>query len=42
LDYVTGGVETVNPTVAISNSFGFGGGTACLAVRRHDASAAAR
>jgi len=32
LDYVTGGVETIDLEVATSNSFGFGGGNACLVV----------
>ena len=36
LDYVTDGFETVNARVAMSNSFGFGGGNACLVIRRHD------
>ncbi len=35
LDYVTAGAETIDPEVALSNSFGFGGGNACLVVRRH-------
>ncbi len=34
LDYVTRGVESVNLKVAMSNSFGFGGGNACLIVRK--------
>ena len=34
LDYVTKGVESVNLKVAMSNSFGFGGGNACLIVRK--------
>ncbi len=33
LDYVTKGVESVNLKAAMSNSFGFGGGNACLIVR---------
>ncbi|MFC1544080.1 beta-ketoacyl-[acyl-carrier-protein] synthase family protein, partial [Gemmatimonadota bacterium] len=37
LDHVTDGFETVNARVAMSNSFGFGGGNACLVIRRHDA-----
>jgi len=37
LDYVTGGAESISLDVAISASFGFGGGNACLvAVRYHD------
>ena len=34
LDYVTKGVESVNLKAAMSNSFGFGGGNACLIVRK--------
>ncbi|UCH62607.1 MAG: beta-ketoacyl-ACP synthase II, partial [Fidelibacterota bacterium] len=34
LDYVISGVEEINPTVSMSNSFGFGGGNACLVVRK--------
>lgn len=34
LDYVTKGVESVNLKVAMSNSFGFGGGNASLIVRK--------
>jgi 3-oxoacyl-[acyl-carrier-protein] synthase II len=34
LDYVTGEAETVALEAAITNSFGFGGGNACLAVKR--------
>jgi 3-oxoacyl-[acyl-carrier-protein] synthase II len=34
LDYVTRGAERLDLRAAISNSFGFGGGNACLAVRR--------
>ncbi|MFC1629061.1 beta-ketoacyl-ACP synthase II [Gemmatimonadota bacterium] len=33
-DYVIGSVETVDHEIAISNSFGFGGGNACLVVRK--------
>ncbi len=36
LDYVTGGAECVNPAIALSQSFGFGGGNACLVVRRFE------
>ena len=36
LDYVTNGTETTHPTGAMSNSFGFGGGNACLVVRKHE------
>ncbi len=35
LDYVTGGVEEADLEVAVSNSFGFGGGNACLVVRKY-------
>lgn len=35
LDYVTKGVESIDLEVALSNSFGFGGGNVCLIVRRH-------
>ncbi len=34
LDYVTKGVESLNLKVAMTNSFGFGGGNACLIVRK--------
>ena len=34
LDYVTDGVESVNLNAAMSNSFGFGGGNACLIVKK--------
>jgi 3-oxoacyl-[acyl-carrier-protein] synthase II len=34
LDYVTGGVEEIDSLVAMSNSFGFGGGNACLVVKK--------
>jgi len=34
LDYVTNGTEEIDLDAAISNSFGFGGGNACLVVRR--------
>jgi 3-oxoacyl-[acyl-carrier-protein] synthase II len=33
LDYVSGGAESLDLKAAISNSFGFGGGNACLAVK---------
>lgn len=36
LDYVTKGVESIDLEVAMSNSFGFGGGNACLIVKRHE------
>jgi 3-oxoacyl-[acyl-carrier-protein] synthase II len=35
LDYVTNGVESIDLNVAMSNSFGFGGGNACLVVERN-------
>jgi 3-oxoacyl-[acyl-carrier-protein] synthase II len=34
LDYVTNGAESVNINAALSNSFGFGGGNACLAIKK--------
>jgi len=34
LDYVTKGVESGNLKVAMSNSFGFGGGNSCIIVRK--------
>ena len=34
LDYVTRGAERLEVEAAISNSFGFGGGNACLAVKK--------
>jgi 3-oxoacyl-[acyl-carrier-protein] synthase II len=34
LDYVTNGVESVDLNVAMSNSFGFGGGNACLIIKK--------
>lgn len=36
LDYVTKGVESIDLEVALSNSFGFGGGNVCLIVRRYE------
>jgi 3-oxoacyl-[acyl-carrier-protein] synthase II len=36
LDYVTRGAEMIGPRAALSNSFGFGGGNVCLAVKRFE------
>jgi len=38
LDYVTKGAEKIELQAALSNSFGFGGGNACLAVVKHQGS----
>lgn len=35
LDYVTNGAETINLTAAMNNSFGFGGGNACLVIKKY-------
>jgi 3-oxoacyl-[acyl-carrier-protein] synthase II len=35
LDYVTRGAEEIDLEVALSNSFGFGGGNVCLVVKRY-------
>jgi 3-oxoacyl-[acyl-carrier-protein] synthase II len=35
LDYVITGQQTIDLTAAISNSFGFGGGNACLAIKKY-------
>jgi 3-oxoacyl-[acyl-carrier-protein] synthase II len=35
LDYVTQGTEYMNFEVGLSNSFGFGGGNACLVVKKY-------
>jgi len=35
-DYVTGGVESADLNAALSNSFGFGGGNACLIVKKYE------
>ena len=36
LDYVTRGAEKLAVRYAASNSFGFGGGNACLVVRKYE------
>lgn len=36
LDYVTKGAEKLDITFAITNNFGFGGGNACLVLRKFD------
>jgi len=36
LDYVTQGAEKIDLDVALSNSFGFGGGNVCLVVKRYE------
>jgi 3-oxoacyl-[acyl-carrier-protein] synthase II len=36
LDYVTNGVESIDLKIAMSNSFGFGGGNACLIVKKYE------
>jgi 3-oxoacyl-[acyl-carrier-protein] synthase II/nodulation protein E len=35
LDYVTGGAQSIPLEAAITNSFGFGGGNACLAAKKY-------
>ena len=35
LDFVTSGAESIDIEFAMSNSFGFGGGNACLIVKRY-------
>ncbi len=35
LDYVTKGAETMDVRAALTNSFGFGGGNVCLAVKKY-------
>lgn len=39
IDCVPEGARRIDPDVAITNSFGFGGGNACLVVRRHERTA---
>ena len=36
LDYVTRGAESMDLRYAASNSFGFGGGNACLLVKKYE------
>lgn len=36
LDYVTKGAETMDLKIAMTNSFGFGGGNVCLVARRYE------
>jgi 3-oxoacyl-[acyl-carrier-protein] synthase II len=36
LDYVTNGVESIDIELALSNSFGFGGGNVCLIVKKYE------
>ena len=36
LDYVTKGAEALDINIAISNNFGFGGGNACLVLRKYE------
>ncbi len=36
LDYVANGVESIDLEVALSNSFGFGGGNVCLIVKKYE------
>ncbi|MCD6587002.1 MAG: beta-ketoacyl-ACP synthase II [Candidatus Fermentibacteraceae bacterium] len=40
LDYVAGGAESLDIKAAISNSFGFGGGNCCLAVKKFEGNSA--
>lgn len=35
LDYVTNGAESIDLDAAMSNSFGFGGGNACLVIKKY-------
>jgi 3-oxoacyl-[acyl-carrier-protein] synthase II len=36
LDYVTNGVESIDLKIALSNSFGFGGGNVCLIAKKYE------
>jgi 3-oxoacyl-[acyl-carrier-protein] synthase II len=36
LDYVTIGAESIDLEMALSNSFGFGGGNVCLIVKKYE------
>ena len=36
LDYVTNGVESIDLELAMSNSFGFGGGNVCLIIKKYE------
>ncbi len=36
LDYVTNGVESIDLEMALSNSFGFGGGNVCLVAKKYE------
>ncbi len=36
LDYVTNGAESIDLKAAMSNSFGFGGGNACIIIKKYE------
>jgi 3-oxoacyl-[acyl-carrier-protein] synthase II len=36
LDYVTNGAESIDLEIALTNSFGFGGGNVCLIIKKHE------
>jgi 3-oxoacyl-[acyl-carrier-protein] synthase II len=36
LDYVTNGLESIDLDIALTNSFGFGGGNVCLIIKKHE------